>query len=374
MLRLVTDASGHTTIARAFADPHLEVCRLLREAANIEHALLVQYLYAAFSIKPKYAELAGGTFDSATTLLGIAVQEMRHLAVVNTLLVALSAEPNLDREDFPIVSDIYPCPLELEQLTRTSIAKYLVAESPAGALDPSPADSAADEEFKHQVTTSLGKRSINHIGSLYTEIIARVQELVAADAAALPGSDAQIQALERVRANGEVDHFLFFKSTFTGTHPALVNPNVWDNPRSDDYPSTFLPTNPTAFPGQATSIADPTQRSIGWLSNLQYWIVLNLLYLGHNNQTIDYVGRAEGHMIGCLYPIGRDLALRGIGLPFDALALNFDLGIDDASSKAWLVRLLKEARALEASLAASLPLDYSGIEANASIQALGGVI
>jgi rubrerythrin len=108
-------------IVPVFTDPRLELTRLLREAANIEHALMLQYLFAAFSVKDRYAdELAGGPFDSSKTLMGVAVQEMHHFARVNELLVALRAQPNLDRQDFPIRTGIYPFPLELEPLTPAS--------------------------------------------------------------------------------------------------------------------------------------------------------------------------------------------------------------------------------------------------------------
>ena len=38
-------------IIRDFSDPYLELLRLLREAAEIEHGLMLQYLYCAFSVK-----------------------------------------------------------------------------------------------------------------------------------------------------------------------------------------------------------------------------------------------------------------------------------------------------------------------------------
>src|SRR5690606_16875052 len=38
-----------------FSNSYLELIRLLREAAEIEHDLMIQYLYCAFSLKPAYA-------------------------------------------------------------------------------------------------------------------------------------------------------------------------------------------------------------------------------------------------------------------------------------------------------------------------------
>ncbi len=88
-------------VARDFADPYLELIRLLKEASEIEHSLMVQYLFAAFSVKPQYKALVGQPVPSSGSLLGIAIQEMQHLAIVNNLLVALGSGPSLDRQDFP---------------------------------------------------------------------------------------------------------------------------------------------------------------------------------------------------------------------------------------------------------------------------------
>ena len=146
-------AAAPAEIIRDFADPYLELVRLLREASEIEHALLVQYLYAAYSLKPQYVGLRGpGTFGVATNLLGVAIQEMQHLAAVNRMLVDLDAAPNLVRQDFPYEPDIYPFPLNLEPLTRESVAKYVYTEAPAAALDrddPANADPATQQ---HQLT------------------------------------------------------------------------------------------------------------------------------------------------------------------------------------------------------------------------------
>ena len=44
-----TEGSGTTRIVRDFNNSRLELVRLLKEAAEIEHSLMIQYLYAAFS-------------------------------------------------------------------------------------------------------------------------------------------------------------------------------------------------------------------------------------------------------------------------------------------------------------------------------------
>ena len=106
-----------------FDDPYLELLRLLNEAAEIEHALMLQYLYAAFSLKPRYALLQGSPVEWKDHLLGVAIQEMTHLHQVNRLLVELGGAPKLVRQDFPYEPEIYPFTLTLEPLSRSSLAK-----------------------------------------------------------------------------------------------------------------------------------------------------------------------------------------------------------------------------------------------------------
>jgi rubrerythrin len=359
-------------IVRIFDDPLLELTRLLREAANIEHALMVQYLFAAFSVKDRYQDLAGGPVESSGALIGVAVQEMRHLARVNELLVALAAQPNLDREDFPIRTDVYPFALELEPLTRSSLAKYVTAESPLGALDPSTAPNEEERRFRNDVAAELGGAPVNHIGSLYGTIIARLQESLAADPNLLPNAAAELTLLQNIREQGEEGHFRFFRSVFEGKHPAFGGADVWKDPQADIYPSQPFSRNPSVFDGGPRTIQDPLARQIAWLADLHYWAVLGLLYLGHSAQDMSLIGQAISHMVGCVYPLGKLLATHGAGMPFDPIALNGGSGSDRDSSRSWLRRMLKELQKRESELGEVLPVEYSSLAAIRSIQALGG--
>ncbi len=70
----------------------------LGKAAELEHLIMLQYLYAAFSIKQTEAEglSAAGVAAGARwrrTLIGIAEQEMLHLALVQNLLTAVGGRP-----------------------------------------------------------------------------------------------------------------------------------------------------------------------------------------------------------------------------------------------------------------------------------------
>src|SRR5512144_2395549 len=78
--------------------------RCLQEAAEIEHQLMIQYLYAAFSMKRH----PDGTCSDAqyehvrrwqSTVYMVARQEMEHLALVNGMLTAIGAQPFFDRQN-----------------------------------------------------------------------------------------------------------------------------------------------------------------------------------------------------------------------------------------------------------------------------------
>ena len=135
---------------------------LLESAAEIEHALMVQYLYGAYSLKNQL-ELSDQNQRIAVktwrgVLLAIAREEMGHLMSVQNMLLLLRLPPNFEREDFPPRNDIYPFKLHLQPLTQTSLAKYVVAESPI--------DATGIDDIKEQAEMKAEMR-INHVGILY---------------------------------------------------------------------------------------------------------------------------------------------------------------------------------------------------------------
>jgi hypothetical protein len=165
--------AGTTTVTIPLPDltrwaaPRAKAEILLQTAAEVEHALMVQYLYAAYSLKTvkdvtDQAQKAVLKETSATSwpqsLLGIAREEMGHLMTVQNLLLLLGLAPNFEREDFPPHKDLYPFALHLEPLTRRSLAKYVVAEAPV--------DAEGIDDAIELATESAGG-TINHVGILY---------------------------------------------------------------------------------------------------------------------------------------------------------------------------------------------------------------
>jgi len=113
--------------------PHQYAIFLLHVAAELEHVLMVQYLYAGYSLGGHDVPLEHQNDVSQwrEIILGIAKEEMGHLMTIQNLLRCLGGPLNLDREDYPWDSEFYPFPFTLEPLSRESLAKYIVAESPA---------------------------------------------------------------------------------------------------------------------------------------------------------------------------------------------------------------------------------------------------
>jgi len=353
-----SDHDARTRIVRDFSDPYVELLRLVRDATEIEHALMLQYLYAAFTVKPKYKKLAGdpGT-QTASTLVGVAIQEMQHLAVVNGLLVALGGAPNLMVQEFPFDPDIYPFAFNLEPLSRAGLARYVYAEAPAGVLDWEQ-PKGGDVAFVSAVWSLLGPEArVNHLGSLYKQIISVTREVQASGTPGLPDLAPWIAKLEAVMKQGEVDHYHFFRSAFMGTHGAFKGqPDIWDLPPLDPaYPAMPIETNPSAYVGHPREIRNPTALSLAWLGNLHYWTTLCLLDLHFRENSAEMLTMAEVHMQGPLWAIGRHLPTLGVGLPFDALGTGYACGRDGVCSRIFVLHLLGEAERLEKVLDSKLP-------------------
>src|SRR5499427_6222916 len=112
---------------------------MLCEAAELEHGIMCQYLYAAFSLKQSEAE--GLTAAETETVqrwrkhvFHIAAQEMLHLSLVQNLLSAIGAAPHLSRPNFPQPASHYPAGVHLALLPfgEESLRHFMFLERPEG--------------------------------------------------------------------------------------------------------------------------------------------------------------------------------------------------------------------------------------------------
>jgi len=111
----------------------------LGKAAALEHLVMCQYLYAAFSMKDREDDgltpaALGAVRRWEREMLQIAEQEMLHLALVQNLLTAIGAAPYFGRPNFPLSPRAYPAGIKMALLSfgETALRNFAHLERPEG--------------------------------------------------------------------------------------------------------------------------------------------------------------------------------------------------------------------------------------------------
>jgi hypothetical protein len=193
--------------------PRDQVIYLLHTAAEVEHALMVQYLYAAWSLPvdgpspmPRWRN----------EVIQVAREEMAHFAAVQNLLRFVGGPLNFDREDLPFRTDLYPFPFRLEPLSRKSLARYIAAEMPA----TSEVDPRLIEEVG-QLAGTFGTGPVNRVGILYAKLRALFADPhQLPDSSFRPDSAGNVQA-QPARYRSDVGHGPLFLRTIHDRAEAL---------------------------------------------------------------------------------------------------------------------------------------------------------
>lgn len=145
-----------------------ELIDALDVAAELEHLLMCQYLFAAFSLKRSPEE--GITSVQAeqirrwgSKLTLVARQEMEHLGLVMNLLSAIGAQPMFKRPNFPQRRDLFPGADLLQTLTPFSVPtleRFVRFEQPhphplpgycKGPAEPRAGFSARVSQAQHEI-------------------------------------------------------------------------------------------------------------------------------------------------------------------------------------------------------------------------------
>ena len=112
---------------------------MLTEAAELEHAIMCQYLFAAFSLKTSTREGVDERQLQAIEkwrkiVAGVATEEMLHLALANNLLSAIGAAPRVGRPNLPQAGRYYPPGVELALVpfSERALRHFLYLERPEG--------------------------------------------------------------------------------------------------------------------------------------------------------------------------------------------------------------------------------------------------
>ncbi|KOV67544.1 ferritin-like domain-containing protein [Streptomyces sp. MMG1121] len=197
--------------------------QVLREAATLELAVMLQYVYAAYSVPthgtgleyvrrgvwtPEQLRLAcgdgGRTADEGIRgmLMTIAREEMIHFLLVNNVITALGEPFHVPRVDFATLNHELPVPLDfcLERLGPGSVERFALIERPddlvgevrrdATAAAPAPGDD------RHRYAS---------LSELYADVREGLQRVP------------DLFLVERGRGGGE--HHLFLRESLNRRHP-----------------------------------------------------------------------------------------------------------------------------------------------------------
>jgi CDGSH-type Zn-finger protein/truncated hemoglobin YjbI len=332
---------------RAIVIEHREpLIYMLCAAAELEHALMCEYLFAAFSLKRSVDE--GLTQDQLnvvegwrSVILGVAKQEMLHLAINCNLVTSLGASPHLSRPNLPQPARHYPGGVRLALLPfgEQALRHFLFLERPEG-MDVDDAEGL--DAFESAVPLMSAEEIAPHIqefatvGHLYRSIEAGFRHLTErlgeeqlflgpADAQAvgdlfgwpqlepIRDLDGAVRAIEAIVEQGEGPsghwrnaHFGRFVRVLNEYLEMLeANPGL-------EVTRPVLPALVRApeTGEQVTLITDPTTARIADLGNVAYEVLLQLLYrlLCHVDETEEQIKVLADVSVGLMFDVVEPLA------------------------------------------------------------------
>nr|ABC02790.1 putative CCA synthetase [Actinomadura melliaura] len=346
----------------------------LRQAATIELAVMLQYLYAAYSVPlygagldrvrsgewtPEQLRLlcgsGGESLDNGIrgTLITVAREEMIHFLVVNNVLMACGAPFYIPDVDFTRINDRLAVPLDfaLEPLSLGSVHRFIAIEQPesmipavgpqTGATHPYGSLSELYADIRQglqrvpdlfMVDKGRGggehhlflRRSVNDAHPDYQlEVDDLASALFAIDVVTEQGEGNILsEAVE-----GEPSHF----DAFVGIADQLsVQPRVGRAPWSPAYP---VVRNPTLRAGRATGeqVTDPEARQVMGLFNRSYHMMFQLMaqHFGERPDSSlrrsDLMNAALDIMVGAMRPLGELLVTMPSGRRGKTAGPSFEL-------------------------------------------------
>ena len=140
LARVIATRGGLAPPEAPFVIEHREaLIYMLCEAAELEHGIMCQYLFAAFSLKQSAGE--GLTEQELASVDGwrrqvmrVSAQEMLHLALVQNLLSAVGAAPHMTRPNLPHPASHYPAGVRLALMPfgEQALRHFMFLERPEG--------------------------------------------------------------------------------------------------------------------------------------------------------------------------------------------------------------------------------------------------
>jgi Ferritin-like len=329
---------------------------LLVEAAQIEHMIMCQYLYACFSLKTDpdeglIAEQADAVARWQKTVTGIAIEEMLHLALVMNVMTAIGAAPSLSRPNFPRHSEFLPPGVEFALLPfgADALTHFLYLERPEGmervdAAEFVPAAPPPEPVGQAEVMPRLqGFLTVGHLyrgieqglSDLADQLGERVLFVGEPRAQATPdrfGWPQLIAVTDLASAHAALDEIIEQGEGARGDwRPAHYGRffGIWNEyQKLREQDPSFEPARPVlpAFTQQPFDIdvlqpqpTDPVTREVAELFNLGYEVLLQVLtrFFTHTDETDEQldalVQAAFSLMGGVLRPLGTALTRLPVG-------------------------------------------------------------
>jgi hypothetical protein len=356
-IKLLSESGGMTE-PRVVVAHREHLWWLLAEAAQLEHMIMCQYLFAEFSLKQGTsdgltAEQAEAVTRWRKTVRGIAVEEMLHLALVSNLMTAIGAAPVFGRPNFPQRSGYFPSGVQLDLLPfgEQALRHFLFLERPEGMerqdaqgfvpvvppREPVQADEALPrgQEFAtighlyrgiaeglRGLVGRLGERAV-FVGSpraQATPELLRWPQLIAVTdlASALAAVEEIIEQGEGARGDWRTAHYGRYLTMWQEYH------DLRERDPSFEPARPVLPAytrQPFGIETPQPIITDPLTHQVAELAVMAYELVLQLLnrFFTHTDETEEQlgtlIGAAIGMMGGVLRPLASALTAMPVGPP-----------------------------------------------------------
>ncbi len=384
---------------------------MLCQAAELEHGIMCQYLFAAFSLKQSTDEgLTSEELEAVSrwrhAVAHVATEEMLHLALVQNVLSAIGAAPHLTRPNLPAPAHHYPAAVNLTLVPfgERALQHFLFLERPEGMAlegaegidapvhDAVPLMAEGDIVPQLQDFATIGHlyRSIEHglahladkfgernlfVGpprAQATSTDFHWPELVAVTdlASAQRALDTILEQGEGARGHWEAAHFGQFVQILEEYRGMLA-----ENPAADLVrPVMFAAVRRGERDASIPLIGDRVTSLCTDLFNVSYEILLQLLerYFAHTEETDAQLGTLANAaftlMAGVLRPLGNLITTLPVGPdhPGRAAGPSFELFYEDDDllphrESAWVLleERLRDASSFCAAVIESSPEDVA---------------
>jgi hypothetical protein len=329
---------------------------MLSEAAELEHAIMCQYLFAGFSLKTSVAEGVDERQLRHITrwkrqVLSVAAEEMLHLALANNLLASIGAAPRVGRPNLPQAGRYYPpgVQLALVPFSERALRHFLFLERPEGInladaegfeslQEAEPLMSPADIVPRPQHFTTVGAlyRAIAEgfvnlakrhgeewlfIGPEYAQ--ATAADFGWRDLVAVVDLPSALQAIETIVEQGEGTgakwreaHYGRFLEVL-GEYLTLRREDPAFEPARPVIPAYVRP--PVDAPHDLL-VSDPMTARVLDVFNVSYEVLLYLLgrFFGHGHETPEQLKALADVAVGLMIQVIRPLGEKVTTLPAGA--------------------------------------------------------